>query len=61
MRPSARSTFHGRQPLKAGWERPHVDRVDLSQDEIDGITGAADPQAELRKVYLQKKVETADK
>jgi hypothetical protein len=61
MRSPARSTFHDHQPFKSEWQRPRIDQVDLSQKEIDSITSAADPQAELRTVYLQKKLATRGK
>jgi hypothetical protein len=58
MRPSDRHSFRDPQPFRAEWQRPGVEKIELTQDEIDGIVGSSDPEAELRKAYLRKKLET---
>ena len=51
MRPTDRHTFKDRAPLLAPWGKPHITDIKLTRDQVNGIVGAADPQAELLNFY----------
>lgn len=57
MRLDKRHSFHDAAPLIEAWSRPTLKRVQLTSDELTGITTASDPKAALRAEYLAHKDE----
>jgi hypothetical protein len=54
MREHFKSTFSTEMPKTAVWHAPAIRRIALTRAEVDRITNAEDPSAELRRAYLTK-------